>query len=163
MFCTWLWSTTQALPSTSMATSRRKSKGSPHPCATKARSPRQLGKGQGQGPGTKCHYLHPMLLGSSIKTGSIYCPIELPGQLCPGSSAQRCSPAGAAAIRLPQLRLLPQHIPPGEKAATRAAAPLSLGLVPGGSVSRAIISPAGRPGSLQSPCLGAYCTTVGYC
>lgn len=85
-----------------MATSRRKSKGSPHPCATKARSPRQSGKGQGQGPGTKCHYLHPMLLGSSIKTGSIYCPTELPGQLCPAllscwSSCNEAAPAPAAA------------------------------------------------------------------
>lgn len=117
------------LQSRSMATSRRKSRGSPHYCATKARSPHQLGQGQGHGPGTKCHYLHPALLGSSITTGSIYC-LTL---RCPGSSAQRCSSARAAALRLPQppgIRLLPQQIPPGENAATGAAAPMSLGLVP---------------------------------
>lgn len=136
-----------------MATSRRKSRGSPHDCATKARSPHQLGKGQNQGRGTKCHYPHPALLGSSITTGSIYSPTPS----CLGSSAQCCAPARAAGLRLPQppgLRLLPQHIPPGENAATGAAAPMSLGLVPGGSVSRAITSLAGRPGSLQSPYLG---------
>lgn len=136
-----------------MATSRRKSRGSSHHCATKARSPHKLGKGQGQGPGTKCHYLHAVLLGSSITPGSRY----FPTLSCLGSSAQRCSPARAAGVRLPQppgLRLLPQLIPPGENAATRAAAPVSLGLVLGASVSRAITPLAGRPGSLQSPCLG---------
>lgn len=108
------------------ATSRRKSRGSPHHCATKARSPHPSGKGQGKGPGAKRHSLHLALLGSGISTGSSCCPTLS----CLGSSAQHWFPAGAAGPRLPQppgLRLLPQHIPPGEN-----AAPTSLGLVPGG-------------------------------
>lgn len=86
------------LQSRSTATSRRKSRGSPHHCATKARSPHQSGKGQDQRRGTKCHYLRPALLGSSITRGSIYFPTPS----CLGSSAQCCSPARAAGRRLPQ-------------------------------------------------------------
>lgn len=112
--------------------------GGPHiTVLQRARSPHQLGKGRGQGPGTKCHHLLPALLGSSITRGSMSCP----ALSCLGSSAQHSSPAARAAWRLPQRPGLRQ-IPPGENAATRAAAaPVALGLVPGESESRAVHPP----------------------
>lgn len=118
LFCTWHGEQTQTLQSRSMATSRRKSRGSPHHCATNARSPHQSGKGQGRGLGTKCH---------QRSWGQVLQQVQSTARLsCLGSSAQHGSPAGAAALRLlqpPGLRLLPQQIPPGENAATGAAAP----------------------------------------
>lgn len=99
--------------------------GGPHiTVLQRARSPHQLG--EGQGPGAERHYLLPALLGSSITAGSAPCPAL--GGL--GSSAQHGSPEARAARRLPQPAGLRQA-PPGENAAAgAAAAPAALALVP---------------------------------
>lgn len=138
-----------------MATSRGKSRGSPHHYATETRPPHWLGKGQSRGHGTYCHYLHPAILGSSTAADSTYCT----PQSCLGSSVCHCSPARAAGPRAalaPSVtawsRLLQQGISPGQSARLG-----TLGLVLGGSASTgstcSFVPSQGGQGTLRSPCM----------
>lgn len=143
-----------------MATSRGKSRGSPHHYATETRLPHWLGKGQRRGHGTYCHYLHPAILGSSITADSTYCTL----QSYLGSSVHHCSPvraAGPRAALAPRVtawsRLLQQGISPGQSAATGGAAPHVSGVGPGTPASTgstcSFVPSQGGQGTLRSPCM----------
>lgn len=151
----------------SMATSRGKSRGSPHQCATKTRPLCWLGKRQSRGRGTYCHCLHLALLGPSIVADSTYCT----PQSCLGSSAHHCSlarAAGPGAALAPRVtawsRLLQPSVSPGQSAATRGAAPPCLrgwsweGQHPRGQWVMLICALAGRPGDPAKPLHGVRST-----